>query len=758
MSRARDDEGIAPYDAPAGGWDALAAAGRIVREQGAPGTSTRALLKTNQPDGFDCPGCAWPDPQHTSSFEFCENGAKAVAWETTSRTIGADFFARHTVTELRARSDHWLEAQGRLAEPLRYDRATDRYLPVTWDEAFATVARHLARLPRPDAAAFYTSGRTSNEAAFLYQLFAREFGTNNLPDCSNLCHEATSIGLPRSLGVGKGTVQLEDFDRTGLILSFGHNPGTNHPRMLATLRAAAKRGVPLLVFNPLRERGLERFRSPQDPQEMLAGGSTELATHYFQPRIGSDTQVLQGLMKRLLELEAAADARGAAGVAPPVDRAFIAAHTGGFEALEAQLRALRWPDLLAATGLTMADFELAAALYAAAPSAIVAYGMGITQHAHGTQNVQQIANLLLMRGNVGRPGAGICPVRGHSNVQGDRTVGINERPPAGFLDALAREFGFEPPRAHGCTVVECIGRILDGDIRVLVSLGGNFAVAAPDPQRTHAAMGRLDLLVGIHTKLNRSHLLHGGAALILPALARSDLDVQAGGVQSVTVEDSMSRVHASRGFKPPPSREVRSEPAIVAGIAAATLPGSRVAWSALVADYDRIRAHIEQVVPGFEAYNARIREPGGFHLPNAAARREWHTPDGRARFITAQRAATPPDAARPLLLTTIRSHDQYNTTVYGLDDRYRGIRGRRDVVFMHADDMAARGLATGDPLRLVAERRQVGGFVAVAYPIARGSCAAYFPEASVLVALEDFDPESRTPAYKSVPVQVERDG
>lgn len=736
-------EGIRPYDAPAGGWDALAATGRVVREQGAPATSTRALLRANQPDGFDCPGCAWPDPKHTSSFEFCENGAKAVAWETTSRVVDAEFFARHTVSELRDRSDHWLEAQGRLALPLRYDRASDRYVPIAWDPAFALVGERLRALPTPDAAAFYTSGRTSNEAAFLYQLYAREYGTNNLPDCSNLCHEATSVGLPESLGVGKGTVQLEDFERTALILSFGHNPGTNHPRMLATLRAAAKRGVQLLVFNPLRERGLERFRSPQDPVEMLTGGSTDLATHYFQPRIGSDTQVLQGLMKRVLELGA-------------VDRAFVAEHTAGFDALETQLRALDWDELCGATGLTREEFERAGALYAAAPSAIVAYGMGITQHAHGTQNVQQIANLLLLRGNVGRPGAGICPVRGHSNVQGDRTMGINERPPPAFLDRLRDACGFEPPRRHGVTVVECIEAIEQGRIRVLVSLGGNFAVAAPDPRRTHAAMRRLDLTVGIHTKLNRSHLLHEGDALILPALARSDLDVQASGVQSVSVEDSMSMVHASRGFKAAPSPLVRSEPAIVGGLAAATLPGSRTPWREFVDDYDRIRDLAERVVPGFERYNERLRHAGGFHLPNPAARREWRTPDGRARFLVATRAAPERAAARPLLLTTIRSHDQYNTTVYGLDDRYRGIRGRRDVVFMHAADMAERGLATGDAIELVAEGREARGFVAVEYPIARGSCAAYFPEASVLVALENFDPSSRTPAYKSVPIDVRR--
>jgi molybdopterin-dependent oxidoreductase alpha subunit len=739
---------IRPYDSPAGGWDALAATGRIIREQGAPAVSARALLKTNQPDGFDCPGCAWPDPKHTSSFEFCENGAKAVAWETTSRSIGAEFFAQHTVTELRAQTDHWLEEQGRLACPLRYDSTTDHYVPVTWEAAFASIGTQLQRLPSPHAAAFYTSGRTSNEAAFLYQLFAREFGTNNLPDCSNLCHEASSVGLPSSIGVGKGTVQLSDFDSTDLILSFGHNPGTNHPRMLATLRAAARRGVPLLVFNPLRERGLERFRSPQNPTEMLMGGSTELATHYFQPRVGTDIHVLQGLMKRLFEME---EQRG-----DVLDREFIATHTGGADALRAQLEALSWEEIVATTGMTREEFDLAAGIYAKAPTAIVAYGMGITQHAHGTQNVQQIANLLLLRGNIGKPGAGICPVRGHSNVQGDRTVGINERPPTWLLDKLEQVFGFAPPREHGTTVVECIEAIRAGRITTLISLGGNFAVAAPDPRATHAAISQLALFVGIHTKLNRSHLLHRHDAIILPALGRSDLDIQASGVQSVTVEDSMSMVHASCGFKAPPSQLVWSEPAIVAGIAAATLRNSRVRWTHLVEDYDRIRELIERVVPGFEDFNARIRVPGGFHLRNPAAHREWNTQSGRAQLLPTPTYPVAAPLSLPLRLTTVRSHDQYNTTIYGLNDRYRGVYGRRDVVFMHEADMAARGLATGDAVHLVGAERTLEGFVAAAYPIARGSCAAYFPEATGLVALEAFDPASRTPAYKSTPIEVQK--
>ncbi len=740
---------LTPCSSPAGGWEALAAVVRVLHDQQAIGAGTRALLKTNQPDGFDCPGCAWPEPTHTSAFEFCENGAKAVAWETTSRTIGPDFFSRHSVTQLRRHSDHWLEDQGRLVDPLRYNPATDHFEPVTWDDAFQDIGTGLRSLANPDQAAFYTSGRTSNEAAFLYQLFVREFGTNNLPDCSNLCHEASSIGLAQSIGVGKGTVQLGDFAVTDAVFTFGHNPGTNHPRMLATLREVARRGKPIVAFNPMRERGLERFRSPGHIGEMLTGGATDLVTHYFQPRVGSDSLVLQGLMKRLLELE---DSAG--GI---LDRGFMAAHTCGFEALSAQLRALDWNALCEGTGLTRAELDTASQLYAAAPSVIIAYGMGITQHHHGTGNVQQLANLLLLRGNIGRAGAGICPVRGHSNVQGDRTVGINERAPAEFLERLDATFGIRAPRAPGVTVVECIEAIRQGRIRVLVSLGGNFAVAAPDPQVTHAALGQLDLVVGIHTRLNRSHLLHGQAALILPCLGRTDRDLQATGLQAVTVEDSMSMVHASRGFRTPVSAQLRSEPAIVAGIARATLPGSRVPWEDLVGDYSRIRDRIEQVVPDFAHYNERIRQPGGFHLRNPAALREWRTPIGRAQFLPcgASPAAAPP--GYPLRLTTVRSHDQYNTTIYGLDDRYRGIFGRRDVLFMSAADLARLGLGDGSRVNVVGagEQRRLDHLTAIAYPIAPGSCAAYYPEAMPLIALADHDPASFTPAYKSIWVRVE---
>jgi molybdopterin-dependent oxidoreductase alpha subunit len=744
---------IRPYAGAAGGWDALGAVVRALREQRTLATGSRALLKTNQPDGFDCPGCAWPDPSPASAIEFCENGAKAVAWEATSKTVGPEFFARHAVARLRERSDHWLEDQGRLTQPLRYDRASDHYVPVGWDEAFEFVGARLRALPTPDAAAFYTSGRTSNEAAFLYQLFVREFGTNNLPDCSNLCHEASSVGLPQSIGVGKGTVQLADFALADAVFTFGHNPGTNHPRMLATLREVARRGKPIVAFNPMRERGLERFRSPQVVGEMLTGAATDIVTHYFQPRIGTDHRVLQGLMKRLLELDAAHG-----GV---LDREFIAAHTSGFAVLEDQLAACDWAALCAETGLTRAEFDTAACLYADAPRVIVAYGMGLTQHCHGTGNVQQLANLLLMRGNIGRPGAGICPVRGHSNVQGDRTVGINERPPPVFLDRLDAAFGIRSPRAPGVTVVECVAAMRAGRIRALVSLGGNFAVAAPDPAVTHAALGALELAVGIHTKLNRSHLLHGQDALILPCLARSDRDVQESGPQAVTVEDSMSMVHASRGFRTPVSPELRSEPAIVAGLARATLPASRVPWASLVADYARIRAAIERVVPGFEGYESLIRRPGGFHLHNPAAERDWRTPDRRAHFIPFEQTLEAAPADLPLRLTTVRSHDQYNTTIYGFDDRYRGIHGRRDVVFVHAEDLAALGLDGGAAVDLVARgpdgaERRLQRLTAVPYAIARGSCATYYPEAMPLIALESHDPRSFTPAYKSIWIRLER--
>src|SRR3984957_5858747 len=564
-----------PNDAPAGGWGALHATAKALREESAIIKGGRSLLSMNQPDGFDCPGCAWPDPKHTSSFEFCENGAKAVAWETTKRRVTRNFFARWTVGELERQSDHWLEDQGRLTEPMRYDPARDKYVLVSWDEAFALIGRELRALADPNEAEFYTSGRTSNEAAFLYQLFARLYGTNNFPDCSNMCHEPTSVGLPESIGIGKGTVSLEDFAHADAIFIIGQNPGTNSPRMMTELHNASRRGVPIVVFNPLRERALERFAAPQNPVEMATFGETRIASEYCQVRIGGDVAALKGVMKLVLEAHDAALHRGAE---PVLDLAFIGEHTHGFEAFAADLRRTTWDEILSASGLPRDQLERVAAIYMRAHTAIVVYGMGITQHRQGTLNVQQTVDLLLMRGNFGKPGAGICPVRGHSNVQGDRTMGIDEKPKPEFLDQLKSVFGFEPPRAHGHNVVSAVQAMIDRKAKVFVGLGGNFVRAVPDWPAAEAAMRRLRLTVAVSTKLNPGHLIHGQQALILPVLARSDIDLQTTGRQSSTVEDSMSMVHASSGLVEPPTEQLKSEVAIVCGIAKATLPDCGIDW------------------------------------------------------------------------------------------------------------------------------------------------------------------------------------
>jgi molybdopterin-dependent oxidoreductase alpha subunit len=755
-------EGIEDYGAPAGGWGAVKSLAQALGRQQIVVQGMRTLLKANQPDGFDCPGCAWPDPKHTSSFEFCENGAKAVTWESTAKRIGPDFFQAHSATSLWARTDHWLESQGRLTHPMRYNRATDHFEVVTWPEAIDDIARGLNALASPDAAEFYTSGRASNEAAFLYQLFARQFGTNNFPDCSNMCHEATSVGLPKSIGVGKATVTLEDYEHADLILSMGHNPGTNHPRMMATLRDAARRGAVIIVFNPLRERALERFESPQAPVEMATLTSTEIATTYLQIRVGGDAAALKGISKAVIALDRQAQA---AGSAPVLDHAFIAEHTAGFDAFAADLDATAWPDIEAACGLSRAQLEGVAGAYAAAPATLCCYGMGITQHRSGTRNVQQIVNLLLLKGNIGRPGAGISPLRGHSNVQGDRTVGITERPKPALLDRLRDVFGFEPPRHDGHSVVEAIAAMRDGASKAIVCLGGNLAVASSDPVACFEAFRQLDLAVHITTKLNRTQLLLAQTTYLLPCLGRTELDLQASGRQSVTVEDSMSMVHASSGFLAPPSDQVWSEPAIIAALAKATLGArSSIDWDALAGDYALIRDKIEAVFPDFQGYNARIREPGGFQLPNTAQQRIWKTDSGRANFAVfaglEEDGAAPPDGV--LTLTTLRSHDQYNTTVYGLDDRYRGVFGRRDVLFINAAELARCGLQEGDVVDVCTagayarNDREVRGLMLVRYDLPDGCCAAYYPETQPLIALEHVDPDSLTPAYKSVPVRLRR--
>ncbi|MBV9628201.1 MAG: FdhF/YdeP family oxidoreductase [Xanthobacteraceae bacterium] len=746
------------YSWPAGGWGALRATANALREQGVVGKGGKALLSMNQPDGFDCPGCAWPDPKHTSSFEFCENGAKAVAFELTSRRVTREFFAAHSVRELEQRSDYWLEEQGRLTEPMRYDAASDHYVPIAWDDAFALIGRELRALDSPDEAEFYTSGRTSNEAAFLYQLFVRKFGTNNFPDCSNMCHEPTSVGLPESIGVGKGTVLLDDFEHADAIFIIGQNPGTNSPRMLTSLHNASRRGVPIVVLNPLRERALERFAAPQNPVEMVTLSSTRIASEYCQVSVGGDIAALKGIMKIILETH---DAAGTDGIAI-LDLDFIAEHTHGFEAFTDDLRRTSWDDIVRVSGLTRDQLERAAAIYMKAKAVIVCYGMGITQHRHGSENVQQIVNLLLLRGNFGRPGAGICPVRGHSNVQGDRTMGIDEKPKPELLEQIEKVFGFKPPQRHGHAVVDAIGAMIAGTAKVFIGLGGNFVAAVPDKPITEAAMRRLRLTVGVSTKLNRGHLVHGEQALILPCLARSDIDMQATGRQAITVEDSMSMVHASSGLVHPPSDQLKSEVAIVCGIARATLPADGVDWSAFEADYDVIRDRIEAVFPDlFHDFNKRIRQPGGFHLHIPPRERVWNTPTGRANFLIFVGVAEDPAVANKsvLRLTTLRSHNQYNTTIYGLDDRYRGVFGGRMVVFMNEHDMKQRNIAPGSLVELESiasdgQRRRVRGFKVLPYAIPQGSIGAYYPETNPLLPLDFNDVQSKTPAAKSIPVLV----
>jgi molybdopterin-dependent oxidoreductase alpha subunit len=758
MAKRRDVPGIKPYGSPAGGWGAVRATAKAVRDQMDVHVAPMLLIRTNKPDGFDCPGCAWPDRDHTSTFQFCENGAKAVTWEATRKRVTPEFFSANTVASLSEWTDSELENEGRLTHPLAYDRAGDKYQAISWKDAFARIGAALRALPDPDMAEFYTSGRTSNEAAFLYQIFVREYGTNNFPDCSNMCHEATSVGLPKSIGVGKGTVSLDDFDRCELIISMGHNPGTNHPRMMGTLHEVSRRGVPIIVLNPLKERALERFADPQNPVEMSLLGSTAIASSYYQVKVGGDLAALTGIMKALLAMD---DAAGKA-EDRVIDHEFIATHTNGFETLAASLRAADWADIEYGSGLARSDLQTVAAAYARSNATIVSYGMGVTQHLAGTSNVQQIANLLLLRGNFGKPGAGICPLRGHSNVQGDRTVGISEKPGAAMLENIERTFGFKPPQAHGHDAVAAMEAMLDGRSKVFVSLGGNLAVALSDPEQCFQAMRNLELAVHIATKLNRSHLLVGKDAIILPCLGRTEQDIQATGPQSVTVEDSMTMVHASRGKLPPASGHLLSEPAIVAGIARATLPDSKVPWQELVADYDRIRDLIEAVFPDFKDYNARIRHPGGFRLPLHATERVWKTASGRAEFLLpAAPAAAALAGTNTLLLTTIRSHDQYNTTIYGLDDRYRGVFGRRDVVFMNEKDLAENNLEHGDLVDIETalqsfEHLRLNGFTAVAYDIARGSVAAYYPEANCLVPLSYQDKQSGTPSYKSIPVRITR--
>jgi molybdopterin-dependent oxidoreductase alpha subunit len=724
---------------------------RTLLETG-PVRTTRLLARINQDGGFDCPGCAWPESGDRSFAEFCENGAKAVMHEATSLRVDAEFFREHSIEDLAARDNRWLEAQGRLTQPMRKKRGSHHYEPASWEEAFEAIGSKLSSLDSPDEAAFYTSGRTSNEAAFLYQLFVREFGTNNLPDCSNMCHESSGYGLVETIGVGKGTVSLDDFAQADAIFILGQNPGTNHPRMLTTLQRAKERGCRIVSINPLRELALVRFSNPQRPLELL-GRSTALSDLYLQVRIGGDIALLKGIMKYVFAAEDAAPGK-------VLDLHFLDEHTVGLDALRSHVESVSWEALEAESGVTRAEMKEAADIYLGASNVIACWAMGLTQHKHGVANVREITNLLLLRGNIGRPGAGVCPVRGHSNVQGDRTMGVWVRPVEDFLARLDAEFGIWSPRHHGFDTVETVTKMAEGHVKVLFAMGGNFAVATPDTERVAEALARCEMTVQVSTKLNRSHVTTGKEAWILPTLGRTERDVQQDGRQFVTVEDSMSMVHRSEGTLAPASEELKSECAIVAGLARATLgPLSKVPWESLVADYDRIRDRIERVIPGFERFNERVREEGGFRLPNAAGERSFKTIEWKARLTVNPLTGTRL-APGEFLLMTIRSHDQFNTTVYGMDDIYRGIRGERDVVFMNPDDIDKAGLEEGARIdvtsRTAGGDRTIRGFRVVPYEIPRRCLAAYFPEANPLVALEDFADVSRTPAYKSIRVTVSR--
>ncbi|MEU3250450.1 FdhF/YdeP family oxidoreductase [Streptomyces sp. NPDC006997] len=721
---------------------------RVAQQQMGVRRSALTLLRVNQKEGFDCPGCAWPEGDQRHTFEFCENGAKAVAEEATVRRVTPEFLAAHPVTDLATRSGYWLGQQGRLTHPMYLPEGADHYEPVSWERAFDIVAEEITALDSPDEAVFYTSGRTSNEAAFLYQLFARELGTNNLPDCSNMCHESSGSALTETIGIGKGSVLLDDLHQADLIIVAGQNPGTNHPRMLAALEKAKANGAKIISVNPLPEAGLERFKNPQTAKGLTTGAT--LNDLFLQIRIGGDQALFRLLNKLILDTPGA------------VDEDFVRDHTHGFEEFTEAARAADWAATRTATGLTEQDIRRALDLVLASERTIVCWAMGLTQHKHSVPTIREVVNFLLLRGNIGRPGAGVCPVRGHSNVQGDRTMGIFERPAPAFLDALEKEFGFAPPREHGYDVVRAIRALRDGEAKVFFAMGGNFVAASPDTDVTEAAMRRARLTVHVSTKLNRSHAVTGARALILPTLGRTERDVQGGGEQFVTVEDSMGMVHASHGRLAPASPHLLSEPAIVCRMARRVLGAdSVVPWEEFEKDYATIRDRIARVVPGFDDFNARVARPGGFVLPHAPRdERRFPTATGKANF-TAAPVEYPELPEGRLLLQTLRSHDQYNTTIYGLDDRYRGITGGRRVVLVNPEDARALNVADGSYVDLVSEwrdgvERRAPGFRVVHYPTARGCAAAYYPETNVLVPLDSTADTSNTPASKSVVVRLEQ--
>ncbi len=742
------------YNHPAGGWGAAAATAKVLLEQSVVTKGSRALLAMNQPGGFKCPSCAFPDADCKKTLEFCENGAKALAHEATKFRVTRDFFAQHTVAELMDKSDYWLEMQGRLTEPMRYDATTDKYVPCSWDDAFALIGRHLRALDNPNEAEFYTSGRTPNEAAFLYSIFVRQFGTNNFPDCSNMCHEPTSRGLPPAIGIGKGTVVLEDFEHTEAIFIIGQNPGTNAPRMMTHLVEARKRGAPIVAVNPMPERALIRFTEPQDVVQMATFGSTAIASEFVHIKIGGDLAFLKGMMKVMFEREAAGEAI--------LDHEFIATHTVGMEQVRDEVMSLQWAELTEHSGLEEAQIRRCAEIYIRSRATIICYGMGLTQHQLGSQLVQQVANILLLKGNYGKAGAGISPIRGHSNVQGDRTVGIDEKPSQSYLDRVRDVFGFEPPREHGHHTVESVEAMENGTAKVFIGMGGNFVRAIPDTDRSYAAMRKLELTVGIATKLNRGHLVHGKDALILPVIARSERIETSAGEQFVTIEDSMSNVTASRGVIEPASADLRTEVEIVCRMAMAALPDSKIPWESYIHDYGLIRDKIAEVYPEIYAdFSEKIKEPMGFHLDIPPRRRVWRTPNGKANFLLLPglEVNSPVNDPTMLRLATVRSHDQFNTTIYSYNDRYRGVYNDRMILFMNKEDRIARGIEERARISLETIsndglKRRVDALTVIDYPMPRGAVAGYYPELNPLLPLDYYDRVSGTPAAKSIPVRV----
>lgn len=722
-----------------------------VNRQAGATRGAKALYRLNQKHGFDCPSCAWPDPDgERSSFEFCENGAKAVATETTKKRADAEFFKKYSVNELAEQTDYWQNDAGRLTEPFLLDEGATHYRPVSWEEAFAVIADELNACATPDESIFYTSGRASNEAAFIYQLFVRQYGTNNLPDCSNMCHESSGAALNQTVGIGKGTVTLEDIETTDCLLIMGQNPGTNHPRMLTSLEMTVENGGKIISVNPLFETGLRAFSHPQKVKGML-GQATPLASQHLPVRLNGDLPFLKGMLKCVFDAEA---------VAPGtvIDQAFIDEYTAGYEEFKAALEAITWAEIESGSGLAEADIRKAAKTFIDAKEAITCWAMGLTQHHNAVETIREVVNLHLITGKVGRPRSGLCPVRGHSNVQGDRTMGIWEKMPEIFHERLDKEFGFESPRKHGYDTVEAIEAMHSGKARVFFGLGGNFLSASPDTHYTAEAMRKCQLTVHVSTKLNRGHLITGKRALILPCLGRTEMDQQASGAQFVTVENSMGVVHKSEGRLEPASDKLLSEVAIVCGMAQATLKETTVQWQEFADNYDRIRERVERVVPGFDDYNTRVRQPGGFYLPNDVKERVFNTHNKKANFTV--------NPLRPLeiesdqlLLQTFRSHDQFNTTIYGPNDRYRGIKNERRVIFMHPEDMADRGLSAEQPVDITShfegETRTAELFLVVPYDTPKGCAAAYYPEANVLVPIGARAATSQTPTSKSVVITVE---